>query len=146
MSAWHNGQLTPTSDMPTTDDNSRKSEKKDETTPSSASGASQQHNVQIPSVVLEDKESTFGAKDRQQVNPSDTSLLHQGDAIPNGPSLPNLEGGNDPESFFFWNHEKAKEKQVEQIGASACGATAVINVMVSLRHNMFNLRLCSVTL
>ncbi|XP_041454649.1 uncharacterized protein LOC121407573 [Lytechinus variegatus] len=31
--------------------------------------------------------------------------------------------------FFFWSPEEAAEKQVLQIGASACGATGVINVL-----------------
>ena len=31
---------------------------------------------------------------------------------------------------FLWSSEKARQVQVNQIGVSACGATAVLNVLV----------------
>ena len=40
------------------------------------------------------------------------------------------EGQVEESAYFFWDQEEAKQKQVEQIGASACGATAILNVMV----------------
>lgn len=36
-------------------------------------------------------------------------------------------------SHFFWSKDEAEEAQVEQIGVSACGATAVINVLKVLK-------------
>lgn len=33
-------------------------------------------------------------------------------------------------SHFFWTPEDVEQEQIEQIGVSACGATAVINVLV----------------
>ena len=33
-------------------------------------------------------------------------------------------------SAFIWTDEEAFEKDVRQIGASACGATAILNVFV----------------
>ena len=35
-----------------------------------------------------------------------------------------------PERVVLWNETEAAEKQVKQVGASACGATAVLNVLV----------------
>lgn len=34
--------------------------------------------------------------------------------------------------YFALTHKEAEEKEVTQIGKSACGATAVLNVLVSL--------------
>lgn len=36
---------------------------------------------------------------------------------------------------FVMSHEEAEEKEIIQIGKSACGATAVLNALVSRRSN-----------
>ena len=46
---------------------------------------------------------------------------------PNPSSLPSKE---DSDGFFIWSSDEAEKKQVLQIGASACGATGIINVLV----------------
>ncbi|XP_071508321.1 uncharacterized protein [Diadema antillarum] len=43
------------------------------------------------------------------------------------------QGRNVDDSFFFWTPAEAEEKQVLQIGVSACGATGVINVLSVLK-------------
>lgn len=35
-----------------------------------------------------------------------------------------------PERVVLWDETEAAEKQVKQVGTSACGATAVLNVLV----------------
>lgn len=44
------------------------------------------------------------------------------------PSVLKVEGL--PERVVLWNDSEAEEKQVKQVGTSACGATAVLNVLV----------------
>jgi len=39
-----------------------------------------------------------------------------------------------PERVVLWDETEAEEKQVEQVGTSACGATAVLNVLVRKRR------------
>lgn len=51
------------------------------------------------------------------------------------PSLLN-EDDNLPERVVLWDETEADEKQVEQVGASACGATAVLNVLVRKNNNL----------
>lgn len=45
----------------------------------------------------------------------------------------------------MWKEQEAKEKQVSQIAVGACGATAVINVLVSLSVTLIKLRLFIIT-
>lgn len=35
-----------------------------------------------------------------------------------------------PERVVLWDETEVAKKQIEQVGASACGATAVLNVLV----------------
>lgn len=35
-----------------------------------------------------------------------------------------------PERVLLWNDTEAEQKQVKQVGISACGATSVLNVLV----------------
>ena len=50
---------------------------------------------------------------------------------PNPSSLPSKE---DSDGFFIWSSDEAEKKQVLQIGASACGATGIINVLVKIHE------------
>lgn len=35
-----------------------------------------------------------------------------------------------PAEALIWSEEEASERQIEQVGVSACGATAALNVLV----------------
>lgn len=37
-----------------------------------------------------------------------------------------------PERIVLWDETEVAEKQVKQVGTSACGATAVLNVLVRI--------------
>ena len=36
-----------------------------------------------------------------------------------------------PNDVMLWNEKEAEEKEIKQVGVSACGATAALNVLVS---------------
>ena len=38
-----------------------------------------------------------------------------------------------PERVVLWDEDEAEDKQIKQVGASACGATAALNVLVSIK-------------
>ena len=38
-----------------------------------------------------------------------------------------------PERVILWDEDEAEDKQIKQVGASACGATAALNVLVSIK-------------
>ena len=59
--------------------------------------------------------------------PSVFSLFNAA-AMASDPSIEAAEGL--PERVLLWNETEAEEQQVNQVGASACGATAVLNVLV----------------
>ena len=83
-----------------------------------------QTDIHIPSTVFEDKAS---AKD--ELNQK-ASMTCRGS---NHSDKNTVDGQQD---FFFWSQAEAEEKQIEQIGASACGATAILNVMVRERLHL----------
>ena len=39
---------------------------------------------------------------------------------------------NKSESYFIWDEDQLKKNHISQVGVSACGATAALNVLVSL--------------
>ena len=41
-----------------------------------------------------------------------------------------------PERVVLWDETEVAEKQVNQVGTSACGATAVLNVLVRLNYRI----------
>lgn len=45
-------------------------------------------------------------------------------------SLHALEEDKLPERVVLWDETEVSEKQIRQVGVSACGATAVLNVLV----------------
>ncbi|XP_028667714.1 uncharacterized protein LOC114659409 [Erpetoichthys calabaricus] len=51
-------------------------------------------------------------------------------------SLGNDEGDNDAATAMIWSLEEAAQKQTQQIGVSACGATAVVDVLQALGFNV----------
>ncbi|XP_072013788.1 uncharacterized protein [Amphiura filiformis] len=88
----------------------------------STAGASclKQTDIQIPSTVFEEKATSEVIIAKDEMNQTAS----------NKTELASKESSDDKDQvFFFWNQEEAEEKQVEQIGASACGATAILNVM-----------------
>lgn len=52
-----------------------------------------------------------------------------------------LHAGNEedrlPERVVLWDETEVEKKQVKQVGTSACGATAVLNVLVRKRNYLF---------
>lgn len=54
-----------------------------------------------------------------------------------GSSLAANEAEKDklPERIVLWDETEVVEKQVNQVGTSACGATAVLNVLVRLQKS-----------
>lgn len=41
-----------------------------------------------------------------------------------------------PERVVLWDEDEAEDKQIKQVGASACGATAALNVLVSFTKQL----------
>lgn len=44
-----------------------------------------------------------------------------------------------PERVLLWNETEAEEQEVKQVGTSACGATAVLNVLVRKSNFRFSI-------
>ena len=58
-------------------------------------------------------------------------------AIPGSSGQITRNGQDIPSKVLLWSEEEAELKQIEQVGVSACGATAALNVLVGKNtHNI----------
>ncbi len=52
--------------------------------------------------------------------------------FPEQEAMDSRDSSSTSSSYFIFNEDEIKEKQISQVGVSACGATAALNVLVSL--------------